>query len=76
MSRAVHLRLSSCRTGKHQFATEQEADEAAANLSAKNLRRPREEGRTACRSYACADCGQWHVTSALPRLTTTNKGQP
>jgi len=75
VSRAVHLHTGGCRTGKHQFATEGEAEQAAANLTAKNLRRPRQEGRTACRAYACADCGQWHVTSTPPRLTTSKGPQ-
>lgn len=63
---AIHL--GGCPTGKKQFATEEAADEAAVVLTRSNLRRPREDGRTACRSYRCEDCGQWHVTSTPPRI--------
>jgi len=52
-----------CPTGKRQFQDELVADEAAAVVTRKNLRRPRDEGRTACRSYRCSDCGAWHITS-------------
>lgn len=60
------IRRGGCPTGKRQFPDELAADEAAATVTRKNLRRPREEGRTACRSYRCPDCGAWHVTSAPP----------
>lgn len=61
-------RTGGCPTGKHQYPTEEVADVAAAKVTRSNLRRPREDGRTACRSYRCEDCGQWHVTSTPPRI--------
>ncbi len=62
-----------CATGKLTFALEAEADEAAASVTRRNLRRPRESGRTAARSYQCEACGHFHVTSQEYQATRTEQ---
>lgn len=52
-----------CPSGKFVFNNQDLAEQAATNMTRKNLRRTREKDRTAARAYPCEDCGGWHVTS-------------
>lgn len=67
MSEAINR--GTCPTGKHQFWEEDDAEREATIMTRNNLHRLRPDGRTACRSYLCPDCGAWHVTSQPLRPT-------
>jgi hypothetical protein len=57
---------SECPSAKVCYASEDEADLAAASLTRANLKRSRPGARTAARSYKCERCSSWHTTSLPP----------